>query len=111
MNPGRTPGGILSNHAEDELAHFPADAFSSNMDTMPREPRPIQLEPCPMPANNCLRLNENQCLPPSTPEPPQNQPVTVFQKEQAVASDAGVSKRPAAASGLSFPKGGCDENR
>jgi hypothetical protein len=64
-----------------------------------------------MPANNCLRLNEHQCLPPSTPEPPQNQPEQSFQKEQAAASDAGVSKRPAVASEPSFAKVGCDENK
>jgi hypothetical protein len=34
-----------------------------------------------------------------------------FQKEQAAASDAVVSKRPAVASEPSFPKVGCDENK
>jgi len=42
----RTPGWVLCDHAEDEIAQFPADAFSSNAGLMPRKPRPIQFEPC-----------------------------------------------------------------
>ena len=41
---------------------------------MPREPRPIQLESGPMPADDGLRLDENQCPPPFRPEPPQDRP-------------------------------------
>ena len=41
---------------------------------MPREPRPIQFEPGPMPANDSLRLDKDQCPPPSRPQPPQDHP-------------------------------------
>ena len=41
---------------------------------MPRKPRPIQLESRLMPANDGLRLDEDQRLLPSRPEPPQHHP-------------------------------------
>ena len=74
VNTRRTPGGIFGNHAEDEVAQFPANAFSAHAGAMSREPRPIQLEACPVPTNHGLRLNEEQCPLPPRPEPPQNPP-------------------------------------
>ena len=74
VNAGRTPGRIFGNHAEDELAQFLGNAFSSCTDATPREPRPIQLEPRPVPANNGLRLNKDQCPLPSRPQSPQDYP-------------------------------------
>src|ERR1700722_19613121 len=41
---------------------------------MPREPGPIQPEAGPVPSHNGLRLDENQCLSPPGPEPPQYDP-------------------------------------
>jgi hypothetical protein len=35
---------------------------------MPREPRPIELESCPVPTNNSFRLHKHQCSLPSRPE-------------------------------------------
>src|ERR1035441_3981337 len=74
MNSRRAPGRVLGDHAEDQFAQFPAHALSSHAVPMPREPRPIQLESRPMPANDSLRLDENQCDLPSRPEPPQDHP-------------------------------------
>jgi hypothetical protein len=74
VNTRRAPGGILCNHAEDEVVQLLADASSSHTGPMPREPRPIQLELHLMPANDSLRLDEDQCPPPSRPEPPQYHP-------------------------------------
>ena len=80
VNPRRTPSGIFGNYPEDEVAQFPAHAFSSPAGPMPREPRPIQLEPRLVPANDGLRLDKDQCPLPSRPEPLQDHP------EQLVAS-------------------------
>jgi hypothetical protein len=74
MNPWRAPGWIVRNHAEDEFAEFNADALPAGTSWMAREPGPIQLEAGPVPSHNGLRLNENQCLPPPGPEPPQYHP-------------------------------------
>src|SRR5580658_4219348 len=74
MNPWRAPGWVLPNHAEDEFAEFNADVLPAGTNGMAREPGPIQLEAGPMPSHNGLRLNENQCLPPPGPEPPQYHP-------------------------------------
>ena len=74
VNPRGAPSGILCNHAEDDFSQVLADASSTHAGSMPREPRPIQLGPCTVPANNGLRLDEDQCPLPSRPEPPQDQP-------------------------------------
>src|SRR5271156_4471854 len=41
---------------------------------VPRQPGPIQLEAGAVPSHNCIRLNENQCMPPPGPEPSQYHP-------------------------------------
>jgi hypothetical protein len=74
VNAWRTPGWVFRNHANNELAQFPANTSSSSPVSMPRDPRPIQLEPCSMPTNNGFRLDEDQCPLPSWPEPPQHHP-------------------------------------
>jgi hypothetical protein len=74
MNARRTPGRVIGDHTEDEFTQLLANAFSSRESPMPREPRPIQLEPCPVPANDSLRLDEDQRPLPSRPEPPQHHP-------------------------------------
>src|ERR1700694_1570665 len=68
------PGSIFRDHAKDEIAQFLADAFSARANSTPREPRPIQLEPCTVPANNSLWLDEDQRVPPFRPEPAQDHP-------------------------------------
>jgi len=60
MNTWRAPGGILGNHVKDEVAQFPAQAFSSRTGPVPREPFPVKLEASSMPANDSLRLHEDQ---------------------------------------------------
>lgn len=74
VNSWCTPRWVLGDNAVDEFAQVFADAFSSRTLPMPREPRPIKLEPFAMPANNGLRLNEDQRLLPSVPETPQYHP-------------------------------------
>src|ERR1035438_684335 len=60
VNARRAPGWVLGDHGEDEFAQFFAYALSSHTVPISREPRPIQLESCPMPADDGLRLDENQ---------------------------------------------------
>jgi hypothetical protein len=74
VNPRRTPGGVPGDHAENELAQFFARWPSSRADPMPRKPGPVQFEPLAMPANNRLRLDNDESLLPSGPEAPQHQP-------------------------------------
>jgi len=57
MNAWRTPATVVGNHAEDEFAQFPAHTLSSRSGLVSRKPGPIQLEACPMPENDCLRLD------------------------------------------------------
>ena len=74
MNSGRAPCLVLGDHAENDLSQFPAHTLSSCSAPASRKPRPIQLEALAMPANNCLRLNEDQCPTPASPQPPQHHP-------------------------------------
>ncbi len=74
VNPRRTPGRVLGNHSEDQLAQFPAHAFSFRALAMPGKPSPIELKPSSMPANDSVRLNEDQSSLPSRPEASQHNP-------------------------------------
>src|SRR5580658_6100610 len=51
--------GIFRDHAKDQLTQFLADAFSARPNPTLRQPRPIQLEPCTVPANDSLWLDED----------------------------------------------------
>ena len=74
VNARRAPGSVLGDHAEDEFAQFPAHALSSHTVSIPRKPRPVELESRPMPANDGFRLDENQRPLPSRPKSPQYHP-------------------------------------
>ncbi len=74
VNARCSPGRIFSNHAEDQLAQFPAYTSSARTLPMPREPRPIQFEPCAVPADDRLRLYEDQSPTPPGPKPSRHHP-------------------------------------
>jgi len=74
MNARRTPCLVLGYHAENDLPQFPADTLSSRLGSLSRNPRPIQSETLAVPADNGLRLNENQCPLPANPQLPQHYP-------------------------------------
>jgi len=64
MNPRRAPGGVLSNHSEDQFPRFLTCGSSSHAHPAPRNPLPVQLESRSMPTDNGFRLNnENRPLP------------------------------------------------
>jgi hypothetical protein len=69
-----TPGWVLSDHVEDEFAQFRADALPASANSIQREPSPIHFESGTAPANNSLRLDENQRLLPPRPEPFKRRP-------------------------------------
>jgi hypothetical protein len=83
MNAWRTPGRVLGNYAKDQFAQFPAGGFSPWLASMSKNPRPIQLEPSPMPTDDSLWLNEDQCPPPASPEPPQHHPEQLVRRSKS----------------------------
>jgi len=68
------PSWVLGNHAEDELAQVYADALPARSRSVSRKPCPIRFESGTVPANDCLRLDEDQRLLPSRPEPFKHHP-------------------------------------
>ena len=74
MNARCSPRSVVGHHAEDEVSQFPANASSTRMSSVPREPIPVHFESGPMPANDCLRLHDNQRLLPFGPEAAQGCP-------------------------------------
>ena len=74
MNPWRTPSWNLSDHAKDQFAQLLACGFPSNANALPRDPVPVQLESGPMPPNDRLRLDQDQCASPSRPKSSKHHP-------------------------------------
>jgi hypothetical protein len=74
MDSRRAPRRILRHHPEDEFAHFLASRSSAHADSGPRSPIPVQLEPGSMPANDRIRLHQDQRLSPPGPEATQHNP-------------------------------------
>jgi len=74
LNSRCAPSRILRNDLEDELTNFLACRPSAHADSGPRNPLPVQLEPCTMPANDRIRLHQDQRLSPPGPEVTQHNP-------------------------------------
>src|ERR1019366_4088665 len=83
MNAWCSPRSVVGHHAEDEVSQFPPNASSTRMSSVPREPTPVHLESGPMPANDCLRLHENQRLLPFGPEARQSRPEQPIRRGKA----------------------------
>jgi hypothetical protein len=74
MDARRTSGRVLDDHMEDELPQFSADGISSHVNPTTRKPGPMHRESDAVPANNRLRLNQDQRLLPSTPQSSKDHP-------------------------------------
>src|ERR1017187_6924283 len=79
----RSPRWVLRDHAKDQLAHFPADWFSSDRLSSSRDPTPVQPKAGPMPANHGLRSNEDQRPFPARPNSSQNDPEQPVDRTQS----------------------------
>src|ERR1019366_6969403 len=66
-----------------QLAHFPADWFSSDRLSSSRDPTPVQPKAGPMPANHGLRSNEDQRPLPARPNSSQNDPEQPVDRTQS----------------------------
>lgn len=83
MNPRRAPGGVLSNHSEDQFPQFLSRGSSSYAHPAPRNSLPVQLESGAMPTDNSFWLNnENRPLP-ARPEAAQKSPEELIGQRQA----------------------------
>ena len=71
---GTPQGRILYDHAKDEFAQLFADKLPSCRSSIAREPGPKRFESGSVPSDNCFRLDENQRVLPSSPQPLQNHP-------------------------------------
>lgn len=93
VNTRCTPGRVLGDHAEDEFTQFHTDTLSSHTVSIPREPRPIQLEACVVPTNNSLRLDQVSTLTSILSRVAATVPRTISQRRRDAVEDADVSGR------------------
>ena len=82
VNARRAPGGILGNHAKDELAQFSAGWLPARANASSRDPFPVQPESGAMPANDGVRLHDKKRLLPAGPEPAQHDPEQPIQRSE-----------------------------
>ncbi len=68
MNARRTPSFILRDHAKDEIAQFPACRLPAGSYPFAGYPVPVEPEPGTVPANDRLRLHDEERLLPSRPD-------------------------------------------
>src|ERR1035437_7525271 len=111
MNARRSPRSVVGHHAQDEVSQFPANASSTRMSSVPREPIPVHFESGPMPANDCLRLHQNQCSLPFGPEAAPGLPKTTYQRWKSEAAGVSPSKRQVVAARPDSPRANRDESK
>jgi len=68
VNARCTPGWVLRHHPEDQLPNFRRQFFSTDLFSRLRDPTPVQSKTSTMPANDRLRIDQQERLLPSTPE-------------------------------------------
>ena len=74
MNARRSPGWVVGDHPEDEIANFRGGRFSSNRSTGPGNQLPIQAKPGPVPTDDGFRGDQDERLPPTRPKASSNYP-------------------------------------
>jgi hypothetical protein len=67
VNARSTPGWVLRHHAEDQLPNFPRQSFPTDLFSHLRDHAPVHAKSSTVPANDCLRGNDNQRLLPRRP--------------------------------------------
>src|SRR5215470_16026944 len=74
MNAWCSPGRILSDHSEDQIANFFGNMLTANHSASPRDYTPVHGKSCAMPADNRLRAHDDEGLLPSCPESARENP-------------------------------------
>src|SRR6201987_3059818 len=85
MDAWRSPGWILSSHAEDQGANLFAHRLPSARLVPPGDEPPIQAKPRAMPPNHGSGGNQNQRLSPANPKPSQHDPEQLVQSAESPA--------------------------
>jgi len=93
VNTRRSPGCILSNHAEDQGANLFADRLPSSYLADSGDPRPIQTKPRPMPVHDGSRSDQDERLGPPAPEHSQRNPEQFVQGSQSTARSLRVQSQ------------------
>ena len=93
VNAWRSPGWILSRHAEDEGPNLLAHTLSASHTSGSGEPPPVQPEAGPMPAHNRSGGDQDEGLLPSGPHPPQHHPEQLMYGSQSTARSLDVQSQ------------------
>jgi hypothetical protein len=94
MNARRSPGWILSNHTEDQVANLFADTLPSSHLADSGDPRPIQTKSRSMPVHDGSRSDLDERLPPPGPAHSQRHPEQFVQGSQSTARSLRVQSQP-----------------
>ena len=78
-----SPRRILGDHAENQLAHFPAQGFPSGGVSSPRQPRPVQPKSNAMPTHHRFWGDEQKRFLPPRPKLSKSDPEHLVQRAQS----------------------------
>jgi hypothetical protein len=92
VDAGPSPRWVFSDHPKNQLAHFPADWFSSDRLSSSRDPTPVQSEAGPGPTNHGLREDEDQRSLPSRPCSVKSDPEQFVKDAEPRARSFGVER-------------------
>jgi hypothetical protein len=74
MNARCTPRRVLDNHAKDQVAQLPGRRPPATPNPLSGYPFPVEPESCTMPADDCVRLDDEKNATPIGPDSPHHHP-------------------------------------
>ncbi len=100
---GERPGGVLSNHAEDQVSHVFRELLSTDPLSRPGDEAPVQTEARSMPTNHGFWGEQDERLFPPRPESDGDHPEEFVEHAKLGFVGACVSTRRVAAAAPNFP--------
>jgi hypothetical protein len=83
MDPRRSPGGVFSDHTEDQFPNVLRCWFSSGLPPDSGDQPPVHTKTSPVPADDGFGRDDNEGLLPSKPDPPSDYPEELIEEVEA----------------------------
>src|SRR5215831_14216405 len=87
------PRRVLGDHAENQLAHFPAQGFPSGGVSSPRQPRPVPAEARAMPTHHRFWGDEQERFLPPRPQLSESDPEHLVDRAQSPPRSFGMESQ------------------